>query len=62
MKKTYITPSMAITKIAIQHLLTGSLLNTTNEESPTQDDFTQTTDDTGNNLSRRYDVWEEKEE
>ena len=55
------TPSMAITKIATQHLLTGSLLNT-NEESPTQDDFTQTTDDTGNNLSRRYDVWEEEEE
>ncbi|UKK50712.1 hypothetical protein L6472_11975 [Prevotella sp. E13-17] len=61
MKKTYMTPSMAITKIATQHLLTGSLLNT-NEASPTQDDFTQTTDDTGNNLSRRYDVWEEKEE
>ena len=61
MKKKYIAPEMAITKIATQHLLTGSLLDTKGG-APEQTDFTETTNDTGNNLSRRYDVWEEEEE
>ncbi len=61
MKKKYIAPEMAITKIATQHLLTSSLLDTKGV-APEQTDFNETTNDTGNNLSRRYDVWEEEEE
>ena len=52
---------MDITKIATQHLLTSSLLDTKGV-APEQTDFTEITEDTGNNLSRRYDVWEEEEE
>ncbi len=51
---------MAITVIETRQMLASSLLNTTS--TPTQDDFTKTTTETGNNLSRRYDVWEDWEE
>ncbi|WP_155808279.1 hypothetical protein [Xylanibacter brevis] len=60
MKKKYIAPEMAITVIETRQMLASSLLNTTS--TPTQDDFTKTTTETGNNLSRRYDVWEDWEE
>ena len=59
MKKKYIAPEMAITVIETRQMLASSLLDT--KATPTQDDFTQTTDDTGNNLSRRYDVWDDYE-
>ena len=52
---------MAITVIETRQMLASSLLDTKGE-TPTQDDFNETTTDTGNNLSRRYDVWEEEEE
>jgi len=60
MKKKYIAPEMAITVIETRQMLASSLLNTTS--TPTQDDFTKTTTETGNNLSRRYDVWEDWDE
>ncbi|MCR5269769.1 MAG: hypothetical protein K6D91_01985 [Prevotella sp.] len=60
MKKKYIAPEMAITVIETRQMLASSLLNTAG--SPTQDDFDKTTEETGNNLSRHYDVWEEEEE
>ena len=60
MKKKYIAPEMAITVIETRQMLASSLLDTKGA-TPTQDDFTETTNDTGNNLSRRYDVWDDYE-
>ena len=62
MKKKYIAPEMAITVIETRQMLASSLLDTKGGATPTQTDFTEITEDTGNNLSRRYDVWEEEEE
>ena len=54
MKKQYIIPETLVMDIHFnQKLLDGSPLNT-NSEIPSQSDWTNTTDDTGDNLSRTF--------
>ena len=59
MKKQYMTPSMEVTKIHTIHMLASSPLDTSSE-TPQQDDFNETTDETGNNLSRQS-LWDDEE-
>ena len=54
------TPSTEVTKIHTIHMLASSPLDTSSE-TPQQDDFNETTDETGNNLSRQS-FWDDEEE
>ena len=59
MKKTYMTPAMAVIAIRTTNMVANSPLDVTGA-SPMQSDFTGTTDDVDNNLSR-FGLWDDED-
>ncbi|MBQ7509980.1 MAG: hypothetical protein IJT53_03645 [Prevotella sp.] len=59
MKKIYVTPAMAMVAVRTANMVANSPLDVTGA-SPVQSDFTGTTNDVDNNLSR-FSLWDDED-